>query len=323
MVVFLTRVFPEMERFKTLEALGVTLRVEERDGPLPREHLLRKIRDVDILVCSLAERIDEEVLNHAPALKMVATYSVGYDHLDLGALRTRQVWATHTPDVLTEATADLAWALLLSAARWVVPADDYVRRGKFRGWEATGFLGVELHGKTLGIVGAGRIGQAVARRAPGFGMRVVYTSRKRKPELEERTDARFLPIDELLRVSDVVSLHVPLTPETHHLLDRRRLFSMKDGAILINTARGPVVDERALVEALRSGPLFAAGLDVYEREPEVEDALKKLDRVVLLPHLGSATRETRGRMTAAVVESVRSFLEGERPPRYTIQELLE
>ncbi|MCF6191672.1 MAG: D-glycerate dehydrogenase [Candidatus Hydrothermae bacterium] len=321
MVIDLTRVFPDMERFETLRAYGATLRVEPEDRPLPRARLLEQIRDVDILVCTLAERVDEALLARAPTLKLVSTYSVGYDHLDLTALRARGVWATHTPDVLTDATADLAWALLLAAARWVVPADRFVRAGRFQGWEATGFLGMELKGKTLGIVGAGRIGQAVARRAPGFGMQVVYTSRRRKPELEERLGARFLDLDALLREADVVSLHVPLTPETHHLLNRSRLMKMKAGAILINTARGPVVDERALVEVLRSGHLFAAGLDVYEREPEVEAALMQMENVVLLPHLGSATRDTRGRMTAAVVESVRSFLEGERPPRHTIPEM--
>jgi len=322
MVVYLTRVFPEMERFEALRAYGVTLRMEPEDRPLPRARLLEQIRDVDILVCTLAERVDEPLLARAPALKLVSTYSVGYDHLDLAALQARGIWATHTPDVLTDATADLAWALLLAAARWVVPADRFVREGRFHGWEATGFLGMELKGKTLGIVGAGRIGQAVARRAPGFGMQVVYTSRRRKPELEEQLRARFLDLEALLQEADVVSLHVPLTPETHHLLDRSRLLKMKPGSILINTARGPVVDERALVEVLRSGHLFAAGLDVYEREPEVEAALMQMENVVLLPHLGSATRDTRGRMTAAVVESVRSFLEGERPPRHTIRELL-
>ncbi len=322
MVVYLTRVFPEMERFEALRAYGVTLRMEPEDRPLPRGRLLEQIRDVDILVCTLAERVDEPLLARAPALKLVSTYSVGYDHLDLAALQARGIWATHTPDVLTDATADLAWALLLATARWVVPADRFVREGRFHGWEATGFLGMELKGKTLGIVGAGRIGQAVARRAPGFGMQVVYTSRRRKPELEEQLGARFLDLEALLQEADVVSLHVPLTPETHHLLDRSRLLKMKPGSILINTARGPVVDERALVEVLRSGHLFAAGLDVYEREPEVEAALMQMENVVLLPHLGSATRDTRGRMTAAVVESVRSFLEGERPPRHTIREML-
>ncbi len=320
-VVYFTRAFPFHDLMVSLSE-KFEVRMEPRDAPLPREELLQNLRDVNVLVCTLTERIDREVLDHAPALELVATYSVGYDHLDLGALRDRGVWATHTPDVLTDATADLTWALLLAAARRVVEADAFVRKGAWQGWQVGQFLGMELAGKTLGIVGAGRIGQAVGRRAVGFGLRILYTARSRKPDFEQATGARFADLDTLLQESDIVSLHVPLTDATRNLLSRERLFTMKPGSILINTARGAVVDEEALVEALERGHLAAVGLDVYAREPFVPEALRRHPRAVILPHLGSATVTTRRRMFQAVVESVLSFAAGERPPRHAIPELV-
>ncbi len=320
-VVYFTRAFPFPDLADSL-AERFAVRMEKQDIPLPREKLFQNLRDVNILVCTLTERIDRDVLDHAPALELVATYSVGYDHLDLAALRERGIWATHTPDVLTEATADLTWALILAAARRVVEADAFVRKGGWQGWQVGQFLGMELSGKTLGIVGAGRIGQAVGRRAVGFGLRILYTARRGKPDFEEATGARFTDLDTLLGASDIVSLHVPLTPETRNLLSRERLFAMKPGSILINTARGAVVDEEALMEALEAGHLAAVGLDVYAKEPFVPEALRRHPRAVLLPHLGSATVETRRRMFQAVVESILSFAAGERPPRHAIPELV-
>lgn len=294
------------------------VRMETRDAPLPRDILLQKVNDIHILVCTLTERVDTELLNHAPHLEMVSTYSVGYDHLDLEALRNRGVWATHTPDVLTNATADLTWALILAVARRVVEADRFVRDGKFTGWQVGAFLGMELSGKTLGIVGAGRIGQAVGRRAVGFGMRILYTARNPKPAFEKETQAQWTPLENLLAEADVVSLHLPLTSETRGLLSRERLVRMRPGSILVNTARGAIVDEEALADLLESGHIAGVGLDVYAREPEVPLRLLHHPRTVLLPHLGSATHTARRRMMEAVVESVISFLKGIRPPRYAI-----
>lgn len=321
MVVYFTRAFPFEDLLTPLRE-KLSVRMEQQDAPLPREKLLTNLRDVDILVCTLTDRIDREVLNHAPRLQLVATYSVGYDHLDLSALREREIWATHTPDVLTDATADLTWALILATARRVVEVDRFVRSGAWKGWQVGVFLGMELAGKTLGIVGAGRIGQAVGRRAAGFGLSILYTARTPKPNFEKETGARFVDLDTLLEESDIVSVHVPLTPETRGLLSRARLMRMKPGSILVNTARGAVVDEEALMDLLEEGHLAGVGLDVYAREPFVPQRLRSHPRTVLLPHLGSATVATRRRMFQAVVESVLSFAAGERPPRHAIPELV-
>ncbi len=319
-IIYLTRKFPFPDLIQSLQSWG-DVRMEEEDRALPRETLLRRVRDVHVLVCTLTERVDAELLHHAPNLELVATYSVGYDHLDLEALRSRGVWATHTPDVLTEATADLTWALLLAVARRVVEGDRFVREGRFHGWQVGAFLGMELAGRTLGIVGAGRIGQAVGRRAVGFGMRILYTARTRKEAFERETGARWTSLETLISEADVVSVHVPLTSETRGMLHRDLLARMKPGSILINTARGAVVDEEALADLLEAGVLAGVGLDVYAREPEVPERLRRHPRTVLLPHLGSATHRARRRMMAAVVESITSFFQGERPPRYAIQEL--
>ena len=234
------------------------------------------------------------------------------NNIDLAAAAARGVWATNTPGVLTDATADLAFGLLLSAARRIPESERFLREGRFDGWAPLLFLGADDAGATLGIVGMGRIGQAMARRARAFGMEIVYAGRSRRPP-EEEQGARFVPLDELLATSDFVSLHCPLTPATHHLLDAKALARMKPGAIVINTARGPVVDEAALVEALRDGHLGGAGLDVFEEEPKVHPGLLALDNVVLTPHTGSATRGTRLRMAEMVCEDVERVLAGQPP----------
>ncbi|GIW39950.1 MAG: D-glycerate dehydrogenase [Candidatus Binatia bacterium] len=278
-----------------------------------RADLLRRIRGASALVCLLTDRIDREVFDAAgPELRLVANMAAGVDNIDLEEARRRGVRVTNTPDVLTEATADLAWALLLACARRVVEGDRFVREGRFHGWEPDLLLGQELFGATLGIVGAGRIGRAVARRASGFGMRVLYTQRHRLPvETEAALGLSYVPLQELLERSDFVSLHCPLTEETYHLLGEEELRKMKPSAVLVNTSRGPVVDERALARVLRERGLFAAGLDVYEREPEVDRALLDLPNVVLLPHLGSATEKTRRKMAELAVEEVLRFCRGE------------
>lgn len=276
--------------------------------------LARRLRKAAGAVVLLSHPVTDGVLAACPELKVVSNYAVGLDNVDLEAARRRGVRVTYTPDVLTEATADLTWALLLAVARRVVEGDRLVRRGRFRGWSPSLCLGMDLSGKTLGIVGMGRIGKAVARRAPAFGMRVVYSSRRPLlPSEEAALGARHAELDRLLAVSDVVSLHCPLTPQTRHLLSAERLASLKPGAILINTARGPVVDEGALVEFLKQGRLLGAGLDVYEREPVLAPGLKDLPNVVLLPHIGSAGRETRETMARMALGDCLEVLEGREP----------
>ena len=272
------------------------------------------LADAEALVCLLTYRVDSALLDRAPRLKVVANAVAGYEHVDLEACRARGIVVTNTPDVLTEATADLTWALLLAAMRGLPQSERSLRAGEFHGWEFWDYLGTDLVGKTLGIFGMGRIGQAVARRAGGFGVRVVYHSRSRlSPEDEARLGATFVGFDELVETSDVLSLHAPLTAETHHVIDRDVLKRMKRGSWLINTARGALVDEAALAQALRDGPLAGAGLDVYEYEPAVTPALLDLPNVVLLPHIGSATRETRTRMAVLAARNAHAVLTG-RPP---------
>ena len=284
---------------------------------LPADHFLEEARrhpQATGLIPLLEHRIDAAVLDGFPDLKIIANYAVGYDNLDVAEAARRGIQVTNTPDVLTDATADLAWALLLAAARRVGEGDRTMRSGSFQGWQPQLLLGMELRGKKLGVVGAGRIGAAVARRAPGFGMEVLYACRTRKPHLERDLSARFLSLDDLLGQADVVTLHVPLTRATHHLLDARRLGLMKPQAVLVNTSRGAVVDEAALADALRDGRLWGAGLDVYEEEPRVHPGLVECDRAVLLPHLGSATREARRAMAAMAWVNVQAVLEGREPP---------
>ena len=267
------------------------------------------------LVALLTDAIDEGLLARAPRLRVVGNVAVGHDNVDLAACASRGVVVTNTPDVLTEATADVAFGLLLAAARRLAEGDRLVRAGGWSGWSPTFMLGRPVHGSTLGIVGLGRIGKAVARRARGFGMHVLYTQRARLAEpLERALGATFVPdLDEMLAHADFVTLHCPLTPETRHLFGPARLARMRPGAVLVNTARGAVVDEAALAAALASGPLAAAGLDVFEDEPRVHPSLLARPEVVLAPHLGSADAEARTAMATLAIENVRRVLAGEPP----------
>ena len=279
-------------------------------------HLHEQIVGAAALISLLNRRIDAALLDAAgPKLRLVANYAVGYDNIDVAAATARGIWVSNTPGVLTEATADLTWAALLAITRRVVEGDRLVRSGGFVGWGPLLLLGSELRGKTLGIVGLGAIGKAVARRARGFGLEVLYAERPSLPaEIDsEGIRARACPLPELLRRSDIVSLHTPLTPETRHLLGADKLALLKKGAYLINTARGPVVDETALVARLRAGQLRGAAFDVYEREPVLSPGLAELDNVVLLPHLGSATDETRLEMAQMVAADVLRVLDGQPP----------
>ena len=279
------------------------------EGPISQEELRARISDKEALVCVSTDAIDRIVLDAAPQLKVVANVAVGYDNIDVAHARSRGVVVTNTPDVLTESVADFTWALILAITRRLSEGDRLVRRGEWKGWALDFMLGTELKGKQLGLVGVGRIGRAVAARAPAFGMRVVYT----EPRDIDLPNAENISLDRLLNTSDVVSLHVPLMPETRHLIDKKALTRMKRSAYLINTARGPVVDEAALAWALQQHLLAGAALDVYENEPAVHPDLLALDNVLLVPHLASATTETRTAMADLAAENVRAVLEG-RPP---------
>jgi glyoxylate reductase len=279
------------------------------DAPLAREALVAAAKDAVVLAPSYIDRVDAALLDALPTVRLVASYGVGVNHLDLDACRARGVAVTNTPGVLTDATADMAFGLLLAAARRIAEGDRVVRAGGWKAIDPAWMLGTEVTGKTLGIVGFGRIGQATARRALGFGMRVLYAS----PRAVDLAGATRVELDALLAESDFVSLHCPLTTETRGLLDRRRVAAMKRGAILVNTARGEVVDEEAIADALASGQLAAAGIDVFQGEPRVRDALLRLENVVLTPHLGSGSRETRAAMTRLVLDEIERYGRGEPP----------
>jgi glyoxylate reductase len=279
-----------------------------------REEFLARLKDKEGLVCLLTERVGDDLLRAAPKLRIVANVAVGYDNVDLPACTRRGVVVTNTPGVLDETTADFAWALLLAVARRVVEADQYVRAGQWKGWDFDQFCGTDVWGKALGIVGFGRIGRAVARRAAGFGMKVIYNSRTRVPlEIEQEFRVEYRDLNALLAEADFVTLHVPLNGDTRQMFDAAKLFRMKPTAYLINTSRGPVVDEAALVHALESKKIAGAGLDVFEQEPFVHSGLKR-SNVVLAPHLGSASNETRARMAMTAAQNVVAIFGGQRPP---------
>ncbi|HEX9270150.1 MAG TPA: D-glycerate dehydrogenase [Candidatus Limnocylindria bacterium] len=268
------------------------------------------IRDADIVYTLPANPVNGDAIRGAKTLRFIATMGTGYDNIDVAAARERGIPVTYAPGILDETTADGVFALLLATARRLGEAERYLRAGKYRGWTPFLFTGRDVHHATLGIVGMGRIGRAVARRARGFSMRILYNDARRNDDAERELDATFVTFDELLAGSDVVSLHVPLLPETRHLIDARALRKMKRTAILINSSRGPVVDEHALAEALRDGVIAGAGLDVFEREPDVDPLLLERENAVLLPHIASASEETRTRMALRAAENVLAFLDG-------------
>ena len=281
------------------------------DPPIPSPaDVVDLIKDADILYTLPANPVNGDAIRGATRLRFIATMGTGYDNIDIPAARERSIPVTYAPGILDETTADGAFALLLAAARRLGEAERYLRAGKYRGWTPFLFTGRDVNHATLGIVGMGRIGRAVARRAKGFQMRILYTDARPNPDAERELDARFVTLDELLAESDFVSLHTPLLPETKHLMNAERLRTMKRTAILINSSRGPVVDEHALAEALRDGVIAGAGLDVFEREPAVDPLLLTLENVVLLPHIASASEETRTKMAVRAARNVLAFLDG-------------
>ena len=283
------------------------------ERPLSRQDLLARLQGKQGLICQITDTIDDQVLA-TPGLEVVSNVAVGYNNIDIAAAKRRKVVVTNTPDVLTETTADFAWALLMAAARRVVEADRYARSGEWRTWQWDLFWGLDVHGKTIGVLGFGRIGRAVARRALGFGMRVLYHDRVRAtPEIERELRATYVDKDTLLRDADFVSLHVLLSPETRHLIDERALRSMKKTAVLVNAARGPIVDEPALVRALGERWIAAAGIDVFEEEPKIHAGLLPLTNVVLAPHIASASFDTRLAMSTLALKNCLAVLEGKPP----------
>lgn len=289
--------------------------VNPHDRPLTREELLENVKRRDGVLCLLTDKIDAEVFDAAAGVvKGFANYAVGYDNIDVSEATKRGIPVSNTPGVLTDATAEMAWALLFAASRRIVESDQYMRSGQWGGWGPLQFLGFGVTGKTLGIVGAGRIGTAMAKKSKGFNMRVLYTDTVRNEELERDMGAAYVDFDTLLEQADFVSIHVPLLPETRHLFGISRLRQMKNTAVLINTARGPIVNEAELVQALKDREIAGAGLDVYEDEPRMAEGLWELPNVVVTPHTASATRATRTKMATVASENLLAMLEGKKAP---------
>ncbi|MEM1589856.1 MAG: glyoxylate reductase [Candidatus Bathyarchaeia archaeon] len=321
--VYVTRELPERGMKIIRERFDAEVWLEY--GPPPKEEIIRKVRDVEALVTLLSDEIDAEVFDAASKLKIVAQMAVGYDNIDVAEATRRGIYVTNTPGVLTETTADFAWALLLAVARRVVEADKYVRTGQWKvSWHPSMLLGRDVHGATLGILGAGRIGTAVARRAKGFDMKIIYYDVvPMPPEVEKELGAKRVDLDTLFKEADFISVHVPLTKGTYHLVNEEKLRLMKKTAYLINNSRGPVVDEKALYKALKEGWIAGAALDVFEQEPTpVDNPLLKLDNVVVTPHISSASYETRSRMAEMVAENLVAFFEGRQPPNLVNPEVL-
>lgn len=309
-IVFVTRPLPDPGIDLLIDA-GFDVRVNPEDRPLDRTELLDGVDEADALLCMLSDRIDVDLIESAPRLRVVANYAVGFDNIDVTAARDRGIEVTTTPGVLADATADLAWALLLAAARNLGAGERMVRAGEWTGWAPTQLLGEPLRHRTLGIVGMGSIGRAVARRARGFDLEIVYFNRNRlEPSIEESLGARYVSLDDLLRRSDFISLHAPLNDQSRHMIDARAFALMKPDTVLVNTARGALIDETELVTVLKERRIAAAGLDVYEFEPRITEGLLTLDNVVLAPHLGSASTLARGDMVRLCCENIAAVLAG-------------
>ncbi|MBL0387744.1 D-glycerate dehydrogenase [Tumebacillus sp. ITR2] len=310
--VLVTREIPEAGLRILRESCEVTVFSSERQPT--REELLDLLPNFDGLLSMLIDSLDRPLLEKVPHLRVISNYAVGYNNIDIQAATQLGIPVTNTPGVLTNATADIAWALLMAVTRRIVEGDTYIRQGQWVGWSPNLLLGMELSGKTMGIVGAGRIGLAVAKRARAFDMNVTYSNRRRLDEAVEREyGLTYVDLDTLVRTSDVISLNLPYNAESHHLFNADLLSRMKPTAYLINTARGPIVDEAALVEALKKGQLAGAGLDVFENEPSVHPGLLELSNVVMVPHVGSSTRETRDNMAILAAENLVRVLQGNRP----------
>lgn len=312
-LVFITRPIPQAGIDLIKKHATVVLR--KTDTIIPRAELLQAVRTVDILLPILTDKIDAEVMSAAPNLQMIANYGAGYNNVDVAAATQRDIRVTNTPDVLTDTTAELAVTLMLSVARRIVESDGIMRAGQYPGWGPMLYMGHGISGKTLGVIGMGRIGSRVAEIAHhGFGMHVLYYTKHKERDVEKSLGAQKVTLQTLLKKSDVVTLHVPLVPETHHLMSTKEFKQMKNSAIIINTSRGPVIDEVALVKALRTKEIAGAGLDVYENEPKAAAGLVQLKNIVCLPHIGSATFETREAMAMVAAKNIVDFIHGRHLP---------
>jgi len=312
MKIFITRNIPK----PGLEILRKkhTVKIFPYNRVPTKKEIISGLKGNDGLLCLLSDPIDSDVIQSEPKLRMIASYAVGYDNIDVKEATKLGIPVSNTPGVLTEATAEMAWALLFSVARRIVEGDKFTREGKFKGWAPMLMLGQDIGNKTLGIIGVGRIGTAFALKSKGFNMEILYYSRNKNSILEKELNAKKVELGELLKKSDYISLHVPLTDKTYHLIGEKELNLMKKTAILVNTSRGPIIDEKALVKILKEKKIFGAALDVYENEPEISEGLKKFDNVVLQPHSASATIESRNNMSIMAAENMIAGLKGEIPP---------
>ena len=302
-LVYITQEIPELAL--TILEDDFEIKVNNKERKLTKSELIKEAKNADALLTLLSDQIDAEVMDKLPNLEVIANYAVGYNNIDVEAATERKIVVTNTPDVLTETTADLTWGLLLAVARRIVETDKYIRNGKFQGWSPKLLLGREVNHKTLGIIGLGRIGKAVARRAYGFNMKVIYN--KRNPlssEVENKLNVKYRDFQQLLRESDYIAINAPLNDSTYHLFSKKEFSLMKDKGILVNTGRGPIINEKELVKALKTREIGGAGLDVYENEPQVEEGLIELDNVVLTPHIGSATYQARNKMAELAAKGV-------------------
>ncbi len=285
----------------------------KKDNTIPQDELIRKARDCDGVISLLSNKFNKEVIEQMDRCKVIANYAVGFNNIDLKAAKDKNIVVTNTPDILTNATADITMSLVLACTRNIIHGSDLMKSGEWKGWRADQLLGIELTGKTFGIIGAGRIGTAVAIRAKSFGTKIIYYNRSKNSELERLTGAKKVSLNKLVESADIISLHLPLTPDTFNLIDADKISRMKKNAVLVNTARGEIVDESELIKALKAGKLFSAGFDVYTNEPNINKELYKLNNVVLLPHLGSATFEARNGMAILAAQNVINVLKGKKP----------
>ena len=309
MKVLITRKIPSIAK-ELLIQNGIEVKESSLKRPLTKIELIKFAKDADGILSLLSDKFDKEVIDQLPKCKVIANYAVGFNNIDISYAKKRGIIITNTPDVLTDATAEIAVSLILACSRRIVESENYMRQLKFKGWEPELFLGIQLSGKKAGIIGAGRIGQATAKRLKAFGCEILYYGKSKKPNFEKETNAEKVDLNILMKSSDFISIHLPLNSETKNLLDKEKLDLLKPTAIIVNTARGEILDEKYLIELLKNKKIFSAGFDVYENEPKLNKALFKLKNVVLLPHIGSATFETRNKMAELAAKNILNILNG-------------